>query len=406
MTTTETPTVTISTYAEAWEAYTLKELRQALYDAGEIVMKGVLVNLHGEEHRARRRLENRLFRRETFAAYEREWFPAIIEETFAPHIAAGRAELVSLGHHLMMNLAAHTAGVDRPERTPEETERLYGQMMWFIAGATLGSYTGDDRAEREERIREAMQSFDTQFLRPSIERRRALIDGVAAGAVGEDELPRDVLTVLLRNQDDLELPAETVLRETAFFLLAGAHTSATALTRATDSILDWIAAHPEDEERVMGDRLFVQRCVHETVRLEPSSPVAARWALADCELSSGTVIPAGAKVVIDLIAVNRDPAVFGDSAAEFDPYRELPDRVAPHGLSFGRGMHACIGQDLAVAPLSNVAGREDDHLFGLVPTAVQTLFDHGVQRDSADPPVRDAQTTRRYWARYPVLFSR
>ena len=58
--------ITISTYHEAKEAYRQKDLRQALYDAGEVIMADVLVNLHGTEHRDRRRLENRLFRRDTF----------------------------------------------------------------------------------------------------------------------------------------------------------------------------------------------------------------------------------------------------------------------------------------------------------------------------------------------------
>ena len=39
--------------------------------------------------------------------------------------------------------------------------------------------------------------------------------------------------------------------------------------------------------------------------------------------------------------------MFGADAADFDPRRPLPDGVAPYGLSFGSGMHACIGQDLA-----------------------------------------------------------
>ena len=58
--------ITIATFDEAKDTYRQKDLRQALYDAGEVIMGDVLVNLHGAEHRDRRRLENRLFRRETF----------------------------------------------------------------------------------------------------------------------------------------------------------------------------------------------------------------------------------------------------------------------------------------------------------------------------------------------------
>ncbi len=391
----DTEVITISTYEEARDAYRQKGLRQALYDAGEVVMADVLVNLHGAEHRDRRRLENRLFRRDTFELYEQHLFPPIIEETYAPHVAAGRAELVDLGHQLMMNLAALTAGVDRPLGTPEETFHLYDYLMRFIEGATLAHYIGDRDAKRDE-IAQKLADFDREFVMPSMARRQQIIDAA-------EEPPRDVLSILLTNQDDLHLPHEVIVREVAFYLLAGAHTSATAFTRVAHNIFKWLDAHPEDADTVRSDRLFVQRCTHETVRLQPSSPVAMRWALDDIELRTGTTIPKGAKVVIDLLAVNRDPSVFGDEAEAFDPRRSLPDGIPPYGLSFGSGMHACIGQDLAagLVPHDDVS---DDHVFGLVPEAVQILVDHGARPDPDDPPEMDESTTRPYFGRYPVIF--
>lgn len=391
----EATVVTITEYEEAKDVYRQKELRQALYDAGDVVMGDVLVNLHGSEHRDRRRLENRLFRRETFEMYERELFPPIIESTLAPDIAAGRCELVDLGHRMMMNLAALTAGVDRPLGTVEETRRLYRYLMAFIEGATLAHFTGDRDAKRTE-VANELHLFDEEFVMPSVARR------VAMRNAGE-ELPKDVLSILLANEDALHLPHEVIVREVAFYLLAGAHTSATAFTRVSHHVLTWLQDHPEDAELVRTDRLFLQRCTHETVRLQPSSPVAMRWALADIDLKSGRHIPEGAKVVIDLLSVNRDPSVFGDRADEFDPHRTLPDGIPAYGLSFGSGMHACIGQDLAAGLLFHEESTIDDHIFGLVPEAVQVLFDAGVRRDPDDAPEMDESTTRPYFGRYPVL---
>jgi len=391
----EPVTITITDYDEARDAYRQKDLRQALYDAGEVVMADVLVNLHGAEHRDRRRLENRLFRRETFELYERHLFPPIIEATLAPELAAGRAELVDLGHRMTMNLAAFTAGVDRPLGTPDETRHLYRYLLLFIEGATLGFYTGD-RAAKAAEIAEHLHRFDEEFLTPSLERRKALL---ATGA----ELPRDVLSVLLANEDSLHLPHDVILREVAFYLLAGAHTSATAFNRVIHHIFSWLADHPEDRELVRTDRLFVQRCTHETVRLQPSSPTAARWALEDIELRSGRRIPKGAKVIIDLVQVNRNTSVFGPDAAEFNPHRTVPEHVPVYGLSFGSGMHACIGQDLAAGVMFDTDSTLEDHLFGLVPQAVQIMFDHNVRPDPDDPPEMDASTTRPYFGRYPVL---
>ena len=393
---------TVTTYEAARDAFRQKQLRQALYDAGEVVMADVLVNLHGDEHRARRRLENRLFRRDTRERDERTRFPAIVAETLAPHVAASRAELVSLSHEMMMNLAATTAGVDRPERSPEETHRLYGYLMRFIEGATLAHYTGDREAKRAE-VAEALDAFDGEFLQPSIARRRAALDSVAAGDLPSDELPQDVLTVLLANEDQLELGPEVVRRETCFYLLAGAHTSATAFVRTLDHVFRLADEAPADAARARDDLGFLQRCVHETVRLQPSSPVAVRRALEPLTLAGGQAVASGDEVVIDLMAVNRDSEAFGPDAERFDPHRTPATGVAPWGMSFGLGMHACIGQELAAGG-DPAAEPGPDRLYGLVPVAVRAVLADGAHPDPEDPPRLDPTSARGYWAAYPVRF--
>ncbi|MFC5141708.1 cytochrome P450 [Actinomycetospora rhizophila] len=390
----ESVVVTLSTFADAKDAYRSRDLRQSLYDEGEVVMADVLVNLHGTEHRDRRRVENRMFRREVFERYERDLFPQVTADTLAPYVAAGRVDLVHLGHELMLNLAALTAGIDRPEGTAAETARLHAHMMRFIEGATLAHATGDKAAKAAE-VARALEDWDAEFLAPSIARRREMLDR------GE-ELPRDVLATLLRHADELDLPHHVVRREVAFYLLAGAHTSATAFVRTVDHLLGWFAAHPERAD-AHTDPLFVQRCVHETVRLNPSSPVGMRRALAPVPLRSGTTIPEGATVVIDLQAVNRDETLFGPDAAAFDPDRTVPPGVAPFGLSFAAGMHVCIGQDLAAGVVARADTDPDSHLFGLVTGAVAQLFAAGVRPDPEHPPQRDASTARPYWGTYPVL---
>jgi cytochrome P450 len=395
--------VTITTYEAARDAFRHKQLRQALYDAGDVVMADVLVNLHGDEHRDRRRVENRLFRRETHERYEQVLFPPIVDETLAPHIERGHAELVGLSHQMMMNLAAFTAGIDRPLGTPEETHHLYSYMMRFIEGATLAHFTGDREAKRAE-VAAALAAFDEEFLRPSAARRRLEIARVDAGEIGEEDLPRDVLTLLLRNGDTLHLVPDVVLRETCFYLLAGAHTSATAFVRTLHSVFGMQDAAPADAARAREDLGFLQRCVHETIRLHPSSPVAMRWALDDVELRSGERIARGDKVVIDLMAANRDPAVFGAAPDRFNPDRELPEGVGRAGLSFGSGMHACIGKELAAGADLAVDAAAEYPLHGLVPVAAQALLGAGGRPDPDRPARRDPASERGYWAEYPVVF--
>jgi cytochrome P450 len=277
--------------------------------------------------------------------------------------------------------------------------------MTFIEGATLAHHTGD-RAAKRAQVAAALDDFDAEFLQPSADRRRRALSQLADGSISEEDLPADVLTVLLRNLDDLQLPPDVVLRETCFYLLAGAHTSATAFVRTVDAVFTATHADPAALERVSADRDHLQRCVHETIRLQPSSPVAMRWALDDVELGSGRRIRRGDKVVVDLMAANRDPSVFGDDADRFDPDRQIGSGAPRWGLSFGSGMHACIGQELAAGPSGG--GPDDDardeQLRGLVTIAVQALLGAGARPDPDDPPRLDPESARGYWASYPVRF--
>lgn len=395
--------LTVGTFEDAKEIYRHKDFKQALYDAGEVVMDGVLVNLHGDEHRARRRLENRLFRRETLVHYERDLFPKVIEETLAPHVNDGHGELVELSHQLMMNLAALNAGVDRPLRTKAETDNLYAFMMKFIEGATLAHTTRDPQEVTRE-VEGAKQEFNRQFLVPSIRRRQDLLE--RAKSDESVELPKDILTELLRNDDSLPLPDEIILKEIAFFLLAGAHTSATAFVRTIDNLFTWLEKHPADRELLRSDKSFVQRAVFETIRLNPSSPIAMRRATTDITLKSGTVVPKDSLVTVDLMSVNRDPDIFGGSAAEFNPHRTIDKpNVAAWGLSFGHGMHACIGQELA-AGLAERSEETAEFEYGLATVAVQAMFDRHVAPDPSQPARMDTTTKRPYWGTYHVRFGR
>ena len=127
--------------------------------------------------------------------------------------------------------------------------------MGHRALALIAHHTGDKAAKSAE-VHAALQAFDREFLAPGVERRRAILDHIAAGEAEESELPPDVLSVLVHNQDNLDLTPEIICREVAFYLLAGAHTSATAFTRTMHNVFSWLAEHPEAAERPRQDRLF------------------------------------------------------------------------------------------------------------------------------------------------------
>lgn len=400
--------ITLTGYRDVQRAFRRRTLKQALYDEGGVVMRDVLLTLHGDAHRARRRLENRLFRREVFHLYDTQLVPQLIEEVVKPAAASGRADCLPIGHRATLHLTALISGVDRPLGTAEETDRLYEFDLTFSEGATLVHSTRD-REEVRAQVAQALREFDEEFLQPSIARRRALLVDVAEGRVDEADLPKDVLMVLLQHEDELgddEVPAADIIRrEIAFFLQAGSHSSANAFAHAMDDLLTWFDDHPEDRQRCLEDRAFMQACVHESLRLHPASPVAWRIATEDATLREGLELPAGTRVVMDLMAANRDTAVFGEDAATFNPHRPDPVDAPRWGHTFGGGMHVCIGMELDGGTTPDRGGADiAHHVVGVVPQLVEAMLTHGARRDPDDPPRWDTTSARPHFAAYPVIF--
>jgi cytochrome P450 len=401
MTEPESRTHTITDYAEASKALKERDLRQALYDEGAVVMQDVLVNLHGDEHKARRTLETKVFRRDFFRHYENEVFPVTLQQTLAPYAQAGGMDLVDFGYRVMVNLTADFTGIDRPKKTPEETADLMMLLRLFGKTATLAHATIDRDVVRQEALT-ALKRFDETYIQPSIDTRLALLEDLNTGKITEEDLPRDILMVLLRNEDNIDVQRDVLTREMAFFALAGAHTSIHTLTHALHELLTWVAANPDDRKRVAAEPRFIQRCVLESVRLHPSSPIAARRSLCPVHLPSAD-IEEGESVIIDLQTANRSTDVFGDDAATFNPYRELPKGQSYYGLSFGQGMHACLGLNLA----AGVLPREGEAVeqMGTIALIVQALFEQNVRLDPEQLAEKDASTARDLWGFYPVLLS-
>ncbi len=396
----------VTSYLGAMDALKAPALRQALYDAGAAVMKDALITLHGDAHRQRRIVEMGVFGRGFFRTYAQEVFTPNLQQVLAPYLAAGRADVIELGYRLSMNLTADFAGIDRPANDVEETESLLALVRKFSEGATLVHSTRDP-AEVNREVETAMSIFDQRFFMPSITRRRRLIEQTTASASDTARtqiLPRDVLTTLLTARDRIDLSVDVLRREMSFFLQAGAHSTTNSTAHALHEILIW-AGDDEDRYVRLADGDFVQRCVHESLRLHPASPVAWRRAVEPTRLGDQT-LASDDLVEINLAQANRDPTVFGQDAHQFNPDRELPNGVWPWGLTFGYGMHACLGRDLDGGVIANRSTTPDDPQLGIVPTLVHTLLEAGAWWCADDPPVADNTTLRNNWGRYPIEFTR
>ena len=369
---------------------------------------GILSLLHGNDHRERRRLENPLFRRQSLLEYEQVLFPKALAEVLDRE-ATGRVDLFSLAGSASVVLAARRAGVDH-DGSPEQLADLFEHVKQIAQAAAIHDIVGDRDRVQAETI-ESLGAFDRDYVTPSRRRRESLLEAAEAG--GTDDVPVDLLTAALRqlrSGDDTFADHALLVREVGLFLHGGSHTSAQTLCNVLYFLFGLDGAGPRTEwlDRVARNRLDAQKCVHETLRLIPTTPEFKRFAEDDAEVA-GVPIPCGATVALDARAANRDPELFGADPDTFDPDRRIRDDVVLWGHSFGAGPHICIGRSVAGGlPLSGVALRDgvgEEHLYGLIALMVQEVVGRGVRLDPEQAPERDLRTSRgSRWLQFPVVF--
>jgi cytochrome P450 len=102
----------------------------------------------------------------------------------------------------------------------------------------------------------------------------------------------------------------------------------------------------------------VHAILAETLRHDPPVRVMRRMSLAPARIGN-TNIAAGCLVLLDLVAANRDPAVFSNPD-RFDPARPEADRH----LTLGAGLRPCPGRDHAFAIAAGVLEAAQDCGFG------------------------------------------
>lgn len=366
---------------------------------------GILSVLHGEEHKERRRFENPLFRRQALFEYEQLLFPTVLAGVL-DRGAVDRVDLLDLAGAVSVVLAARRAGVDH-DGSPEQLADLFEHVKVIAQAAAIHDIVGDRDLVAAQTIA-LLHDFDRVYVTPARRRREALLD---AG----EQPPHDLLTEALRklrNGDAMFADHPLLVREVALFLHGGSHTSAQTTCNVFWYLLGLDGAGPRTQwlERVATSRLDAQKCVHETLRLIPTTPELKRVADDDTEVA-GTSIVQGARVALDARTANRDAELFGPDPESFDPDRQVRDDALLWGHSFGAGPHICIGRSVAGGlPLSGTALREgvgDGHLYGLIALTVQAIAARHVQLDPDDAPERDQRTSRgSRWLRFPVVFPR
>jgi cytochrome P450 len=155
--------------------------------------------------------------------------------------------------------------------------------------------------------------------------------------------PRDdMFTDLLQGEivdEDGETRRLTIEESTMFSVLI-----ASAGTETVARLIGWaglvLAEHPEQRAEMVTDATLIPNAVEELLRYEAPSPVQGRWTTAAVE-RHGQIIPENSKVLLLTGAAGRDERAFPD-ADRFDIHRAMD-----HHVSFGYGVHFCLGAALA-----------------------------------------------------------
>ncbi len=212
-------------------------------------------------------------------------------------------------------------------------------IICALLGAPRGSWAQFSRWA-EAIFKMANFSINLADEAPEILRGWAELDAYVDEMVAErrHRLTDDLLSDLIRAEDDGDrLNADELRMTVAGLLLAGTDTTRNQLAASLQVLLD----HPEQWAMLREHPELAMPAVEESMRHSPAVCNTVRTVNDDVELD-GYTFPTGTYIFVNSFAANRDPAIYEDPD-RFDITRE----GAPAVLTFGGGVHYCLGASLA-----------------------------------------------------------
>ncbi len=286
------------------------ELVQSQFD----MPKGVMMFEDPPVHTMLRGLMSRVFTPRRMAAIEdqiREFCIGCLD----PHIGSGGFDIIS---------------------------ELASMMPMRVIGMLLGIPESEQISVRD--------ANDANLrTKPGAPMKVARADAIADGRIYADYVEwrshnpsDDLMTALL----DVEFTDEhgVTRKLTRKEVLHYTQVVAGAGNETTGRLIGWLAKvlaeHPDQRRQVAKDRSLLNRAIDETLRFEPTGPHVARYVIRDFE-AYGTTVPAGSAMLLLFGAANRDPRRYTDPDT-FDIGRDNISHV-----TFGKGVHYCLGANLA-----------------------------------------------------------
>ena len=318
---------------------------------GDVFGKHVMLGMDEPEHRRYRSLVSAAFTQRALARRQDELVERVANQLIDRFADRGRAELVrEFTFPYPTQIIAGLLGLPRED---------YPQFQrWSIS---LLSFTVN--RERGIAASEALRDYFAPIL-----------------AARRQEPRDDLISSLARAEIDGErLSDEEIYSFLRLLLPAGVETT----YRSTGNLLFGLLSNPEQLDAIRSDRSLIPQAIEEAVRWEAPLLVITRVAARDTELA-GVPIPAGSSVMPMLGAANRDEERYPDPD-RFDIFRA----PKPH-ISFGHGVHVCLGMHLARLEMSVALNLLLDRLpdLRLDPDGDDPHIRGGVFRSPTSLPVR------------------
>ena len=263
---------------------------------------------------------------------------------------------------------------------------LGAQMPMRVIGMLLGIPEQDQQALKDV-IDEGLRLEEGTMPDPS-----AYSMGDQSSSFGEyiewraEHPSEDLMTELL--QAEFEDETGTTRNLTRTEVLNVVNLLAAAGNETTTRLIGWtgkvLSDHPDERRKLVADRTLVPNAIEELLRFEPPSPTQARYVMHDVE-HHGQVVPEGSVMVLLNGSGNRDDRRFPEGD-RFDVTRKID-----HHLSFGYGLHFCLG-----AALARLEGRV------ALDEVLQRFPDWEVDTEHA---VQARTSTVRGWEKLPVVFT-
>ncbi|WP_414166774.1 cytochrome P450 [Streptoverticillium reticulum] len=294
----------------------------AAHEPFHVLNDNGLLDLEAPDHTRIRRLVTQAFTPRTVTALA-PVVERLVRELVDGLLAEGGGDLIAdVAEPLPVAVIAEMLGVPEADR---------GLLRPWSA-AICGMYELNPDEATAQRAVQASVEFSA-YLRELIADRRA-------------RPADDLISALVAACDEGERLTEQEVVSTCALLLNAGH-EATVNTTGNG----WWALfrHPGQLAALRRDPALVPQAVEELMRYDTPLQLFERWVLDDIEID-GTVIERGSEVALLLGSANHDPAVFPD------PERLDVTRTGSAHLSFGAGIHYCLGAPLARLELAAVFG--------------------------------------------------